>query len=184
MLQICCKARGAINPQSRTRKDAGSKGFLPRSPQLAGKLFTLDLSEATCANNTLELRWAGTWAPLLECLLLSKHLLEQQHTKKLQGTKNNCMHVQLGQITNDKIQKGHKPTATSEVPGAKAGYCARSLHTARPRRWADYLNHPSGPTHQPPLPSPHVRSRLAPPRKQTRAPVSCFCSLMLQHECQ
>ena len=29
-------------------------------------------------------------------------------------------------------QKGHKPTATSEVPGAKAGYYAWSLYTATP----------------------------------------------------
>ena len=31
------------------------------------------------------------------------------------------MHVQLGRIMNNKIQKGHKPTATSEVLGEKQG---------------------------------------------------------------
>ena len=40
----------------------------------------------------------GTWDPLLQCLHLDTPLLEQQDTKKLYGTKNNCVHVQLGQI--------------------------------------------------------------------------------------
>ena len=34
------------------------------------------------------------------------------------------MHAQLGQIMNNKIQKGQKPIATFEVLGAKAGYYA------------------------------------------------------------
>ena len=33
------------------------------------------------------------------------------------------MHGQLRHIVNNKIQKGHKPRATSEEPGAKAGNC-------------------------------------------------------------
>ena len=32
----------------------------------------------------------GAWAPLLQGLHLDTRLLQQQHTKKLQGTKNNC----------------------------------------------------------------------------------------------
>ena len=47
----------------------------------------------------------------------------------------------------NKIQKGQNPAATSQVPGAKAGYRAWSLHTAPPRGWADHLIH-SGPTHR------------------------------------
>ena len=57
------------------------------------------------------------------------------------------MHAQLEQISNNKIQKDQNLTATSEVPGAKAEYSARSLHTAPPRGWADHLSHPSGLTH-------------------------------------
>ena len=34
------------------------------------------------------------------------------------------MHAAVPAVMNNKLQKGHKPTATSEVPGAKAGYCA------------------------------------------------------------
>ena len=37
------------------------------------------------------------------------------------------------------------PSATSEEPGAKAGYCACPLHSTSSRRWADHLSHPSSP---------------------------------------
>ena len=42
---------------------------------------------------------------MLQCLHLDKPLLEQQSTKKLYGTKNNFMHMQLGQILDQRIQK-------------------------------------------------------------------------------
>ena len=38
----------------------------------------------------------GLFAALLQGLHLDKYLLKQQNIKKLQGTKNNCLHVQLG----------------------------------------------------------------------------------------
>ena len=47
-------------------------------------------------------------------------LFQQQNASKLYGTKNNCMHAQLGQIV-DKRYKETKKTATFEEPGAKAG---------------------------------------------------------------
>jgi len=40
---------------------------------------------------------------------------------------------------NNNIQKGHKPTAISEVPGTKAGYCTCPLHTTPPKGWKDHL---------------------------------------------
>ena len=44
----------------------------------------------------------------------------QQNTKKLQGTKNNYVHAQLGWIMNSKTQKDPKTlTATSEGPEAE-----------------------------------------------------------------
>ena len=43
------------------------------------------------------------------------------------------MQGQLGQIMNNKIQKSQNPTAVSEVLGAKAGYCTRTLPTTRPK---------------------------------------------------
>ena len=57
----------------------------------------------------------GTWDPLLQGLHLDKRLLEQQNTKELWGTKNNCVHVQSGQIMNSKIQKGQNATVTSPL---------------------------------------------------------------------
>ena len=70
----------------------------------------------------LELRQAGTWNPLLRCLHMDKRLLKQQNTKKLYGTKNSCVHMQLGQIMDNKIQRDQKnPTATSEEQGEQTG---------------------------------------------------------------
>ena len=41
------------------------------------------------------LRQTGTWDPLLQCFHLDIYLLEQPNAKKLQGTKNNYIHVLL-----------------------------------------------------------------------------------------
>ena len=41
---------------------------------------------------------------LLQCLNLGMHLPEQQNTRKLYGTKNDCMHAQLGQILNKRYR--------------------------------------------------------------------------------
>ena len=65
------------------------------------------------------IRQAGTWDPLLQCLHLDKPLLQQQNTKKLQGTKNNCLCVQLGQIM-DKIQKDQKKKEKTQLPLLKS----------------------------------------------------------------
>ena len=53
----------------------------------------------------LLLRKAGTWDPSPQCLQLDKLLLQQQNTKKLFGTKNNCVHEQLEQILDTKDTK-------------------------------------------------------------------------------
>ena len=72
---------------------------------------------------------AGTGDPLLQCLHLDKCLLEQQNTKKAQGTKNNSLHEQLGQNMDKKIEKDKKPNC-HRVSGAKAEYCAcLAVHT-------------------------------------------------------
>ena len=47
----------------------------------------------------------GPFAAVLQCLHLDTPLLELRNTKKLYGTKNNSVHVQLGQILDQKIQK-------------------------------------------------------------------------------
>ena len=58
--------------------------------------------------------------PLLYSLHLDIPLLEQQNTKKLYRTKNNCVHAQLGKFWIQKIQRDQKnSTATFQEPGAK-----------------------------------------------------------------
>ena len=52
----------------------------------------------------------GLFAAVLQCLHLDKPLLKQQNTKTLSGTKNNCVHVQLGQIMDKRYKKTKKKT--------------------------------------------------------------------------
>ena len=46
--------------------------------------------------SVIAMKQAGTWgsATVLQCLHLDTLLLEQRNGTKLNGTKNNCMHVQ------------------------------------------------------------------------------------------
>ena len=47
----------------------------------------------------VEVRQAGTWTPLLQCCKACTWThLKQQNKKKLYGSKDNCVHVQLGQM--------------------------------------------------------------------------------------
>ena len=52
----------------------------------------------------------GPFAEVLQCLHLDTPLLQKQNTKKLYGTKNNCVHAQLGQILDPKDTKRPKKT--------------------------------------------------------------------------
>ena len=92
-----------------------------------------------------------------------------------------ALHAHLGQI-NNKIQKGQNPASTSEAPGAKAWPWACPLHTASPKGWADLLSHPSSPTVDIPLPSPHKRNQLL--GKGAREHVNCFCYFLQLQEPQ
>ena len=64
---------------------------------------------------------AGDLGPFAAALTLRQVSPPTTQYKKLQGTKNNSVHVQLGQIMNKKIQKDQNPTATSGEVGSKAG---------------------------------------------------------------
>ena len=76
----------------------------------------------------------GTWDPLLQCLHLDKRLLEQQNTKKLYGTKNSCVHVHLGQIMDNKIQKDQKPNCHFwRVPSKNRVLCMHPAHNTTKR---------------------------------------------------
>lgn len=84
------------------------------------------------------MRSAGTRDILLRGLHLEKGLLKQQDTQKHgQVTKNNCVRVQLGQISNKKIQKGHKPTPISEVGSQSWELRMMPTHSAT-EGWADH----------------------------------------------
>ena len=53
----------------------------------------------------------GPFAAVLQCLHLDTPLFQQQNTKKLHGTKNNCVDVQLGQI----LDKRYKETKKAQL---------------------------------------------------------------------
>ena len=48
---------------------------------------------------------------LQACTYLDTPLLEQQNTKYLYGTKNNCMHEQLGQILDKRYKETKTPSS-------------------------------------------------------------------------
>ena len=48
----------------------------------------------------------GPFAVVLQCSHLDTHLLKPQNTKKLYGTKNNCVHIKI--ILDQKIQRDEK----------------------------------------------------------------------------
>ena len=73
----------------------------------------------------------GPFAAVLQCLHPDTTLLKPQNTKKLYGTKNNCVHAQLGQILDPKDTKRPKnPTAAFEEPVAKPGRQEQKQGTA------------------------------------------------------
>ena len=55
----------------------------------------------------------GDLGPLLQALHLDEALLQKQNTKKQCGTENNCVPVQVGQITDMKI---YKKTKNPQLP--------------------------------------------------------------------
>ena len=124
----------------------------------------VSVNQFCCLSGECEVSWdLGPFAAVLQCLHLDKPLLQQQSTKKLYGTKNNCVYVQLGQILDQKIQRRKtkqkknkkqqqqkkNPTAISEEPEAKLGagserrvqYMPFALTTTKGR--PNHLNHPS-----------------------------------------
>ena len=89
------------------------------------------------------MRRAGAWDPLLRGLHLDKHLLQQPNARNLQGTKNYCMHMQLGHIMNAKIQKDQKSNCHFWGFGSKNRVLCVIPDTAPLRGSTDRLSHPS-----------------------------------------
>ena len=61
-----------------------------------------------CEQSVIDSETGWDLGPFAAGLHLDTPLLKQQNSKKLYGTKNNCMYVQLGQLTDKKIQKTKK----------------------------------------------------------------------------
>ena len=164
------------------QRGAGGRqtGWIPPLPQEAQGEVALRLL----------LTQAGTWDPLLQCLHLDTPLLEQQNTQKLYGTKNNCVHVQLGRILDPKdIKRPKNLTATFEEPGAKTGCWEQMWGTAHApctqhhqRGWATHLSHPSSPSpgHTPtltPCKEPARQPSPSPLRERASKGTCCLFSL-------
>ena len=75
------------------------------------------------------------WDPLPQGLYLDIPLLEQQNTKKLYGTKNNCMHAQLRQILDKRHKETKKPNCFFQ-----RGWSKSSI-SIPPKGWAKHLSH-------------------------------------------
>lgn len=111
------------------------------------------------------------WDSLLQCCNACTWThLEQQNTEKLYGTKNNFMHGQWDKFrTKDaKKQPTENATATSQEPGAKAGYCPCP---------------PLTPGHT--LPSPNIMNKLTtclPPNLGNQQPKETCLFLLLPAE--
>ena len=118
------------------------------------------------------LRQDWTWDPLLQCLYGGTPLLQRQTTKKSYGTKNDCMHAQLGQMLNERCKEVEKPNwyfyrafNKNSGSGTKAEYCTCPLQTPPPKGWVKRLSHPSGPT------TGHCPT-LSPYKEQIQSPTS------------
>ena len=102
--------------------------------------------------------------------------------KKCKGLKVTVSIHSWGKLWT-RYKKTKNPTTNSEVRRARTGYCAPYLHTGLPKGWADLRSQPSGPAHgSSPICSPFKGGAFPYPaqlREQARAPISCFCFLML-----
>ena len=125
------------------------------------------------------LRQAWTCDPWLQCLDLDKCLLEQQMQRNHQGLKITVC-ISWGKVWMVRYKKTKNSTATSDEPRAKVGCRTFSLHIAPPTGWAalqaNLWTHP--------VLTPFQRPAQPPAGSRQGMPVTCFPSLVLQHESQ
>ena len=127
---------------------------------------------------------AGTRDPLLQCLHLNTHLCATEH--KLYGTKNDCTHMRLGQIMNNRYKEGQNLIVTSEVTGARV-LCMIPVHAVWPTVWEDHSSHLSAESTYLPLLSPQLRKQLIPLppttlRERARVPLVFVPSSHTKHK--
>ena len=94
-------------------------------------------------------------------------LLEEQNTRKLSGTKNNCVQVRWGKFWTQKIQRDQKtqlPLLRSQEKNRAKAATEHALCTQHlTRGWATHLSCPSAQPLDTSLSSPLIRNKLAPP---------------------
>ena len=98
------------------------------------------MSVSSLSIKRTQVRQAGTWDPLLQCLHRGN-----KTQRNYKGLKITACIYSWGKLWT-RYKKTKNPTATSEELGAKAGYCTCPLYTAPPKGWAKHLSHSSGPT--------------------------------------
>ena len=109
------------------------------------------------------MRQAGIRHPSLQCLHLNTSLLlEHQNTKKLHGTENNCVYVELGQSW----MKDTKRPKKSQLPLLKS--LEQKQGTVHIPCTHHHLREGVQSTQSTPSPSPHIRNQLDPLGKQAR----------------
>ena len=83
---------------------------------------------------------------MLLCLYLDKHLLEQQNTKELQWTKNNCMYTFGGDCgqQDSKRPKTQLPLLRSQDQNRNIAHAP--LHSTPLKGWANHVSHSSSPS--------------------------------------
>ena len=101
----------------------------------------LDWCYTQCLVLVLETGW-GLWPGTINCSARTRKnsCLSNRIQINCKGLKSPHARAVRGNYEQD--TKRPKPTATSEMWGAKAGYCMNILHTAPRRGWAARLSHP------------------------------------------
>ena len=105
-------------------------------------------------------------------------------TKKLYGTKNNRVHVQLGQILEKRNKKTQKPNCQFWRAWSKSRVLCHAPYTQHLLRRGKPCKLPLQPDPWTPLPSPHIRNQLTLPSsgisKLSGETVSCSHFPLLQ----
>ena len=134
--------------------------------------------------NFVEVKQAGTWDPLLQCCNAFTW------TDVSLSTKNNCVHVQLGQILDNRYKKTPKaqlPFLKSWEQKQRVGSKSRVLCMCPAHTTTKGVGKPPKPRLQPdpwthPYPHPIQGTSSPPPSasEQAREPVVCSHSPLLQ----
>ena len=150
----------------------------------ASSFHTMDLTNSSHNETGWDLEpFAGTWDPLLQCC----NACTWTHLSSSNKIQRNWLKITAciwGKFWTQKIQrdqKAHLPLLKSLEPkqgvGNKSTVLSCPLHTTPPEGWAGHLSHPLARPLDTPLPSPHIRNKLAPPWGASKQKNCCLFSL-------